>query len=106
MQPLAINILVRKDVVVNELRDCPSLPLDTEVRETEGPFIKNGQSRDTSNIGNTRQSNVRENRSGNQEWTIQKHKEHWVRKSQDEDTCRDTRMDVWNITMRQQTEIT
>ena len=76
--------------------------------------IKNGQSKDTGNIGYTRDStnkcqrkskwqsrmdnletlatlgtqetgqiNVRENRSGNQEWTIQRHWQHWVHKTQD-----------------------
>jgi len=29
--------------------------------------------------------NVRENRSGNQEWTIQINWQHWVHKKQDED---------------------
>ena len=29
--------------------------------------------------------NVRENRRGNQEWTIQRHWQHWVCKAQDED---------------------
>ena len=33
----------------------------------------------------TKQINVRENRRGNQEWTIQRHWQHWVHKSQDED---------------------
>jgi hypothetical protein len=76
--------------------------------------IKNGQSRDTGNIGytkhrtnkcyrkskwqsrmdnpetlatldtqNTEQINVRENQSGNQEWTIQRHWQHWMHKIQD-----------------------
>jgi hypothetical protein len=29
--------------------------------------------------------NVRETRRGNQEWKIQRHREHWVNKTQDED---------------------
>ena len=33
----------------------------------------------------TRQINVRENGRGNQEWTIQRHWQHWVHKTQDED---------------------
>ena len=28
--------------------------------------------------------NVRKNQSGNQEWTIQRHQQHWVHKTQDE----------------------
>jgi hypothetical protein len=46
--------------------------------------IKNGQSRDTGNIGYTRnRTKVRENQRGNQEWTIQRHWQHWVHKTQD-----------------------
>ena len=30
-----------------------------------------------------KQINVRENRRGNQEWTIQRHRQHWVHKTQD-----------------------
>ena len=33
----------------------------------------------------TKQINVRENRRGNQEWTIQRTWQHWVHKTQDED---------------------
>ena len=33
----------------------------------------------------TKQINVRENRRGNQEWTIQNHWQHYVHKTQDED---------------------
>ena len=33
----------------------------------------------------TKQINVRENRRGNQEWTIQRNYQHWVHKTQDED---------------------
>ena len=39
-------------------------------------------------IINTFQINVRENRSGNQEWTIQKHWQHWAYKTQDEDNLK------------------
>jgi hypothetical protein len=41
--------------------------------------IKNGQSRDTCNIGLVK--NARENRRGNQEWTIKRHLQHWVVKN-------------------------
>jgi hypothetical protein len=42
------------------------------LEKTKGA-IKNGQSRDTANIGNTKHgTKVRENQSGNQEWTIQR----------------------------------
>ena len=33
----------------------------------------------------TKQINVRENRRGNQEWTIQRNRQLWVHKTQDED---------------------
>jgi hypothetical protein len=33
----------------------------------------------------TKQINVRENRRGNQEWTIQRHWQHCVQRTQDED---------------------
>ena len=33
----------------------------------------------------TKKINVRENRRGNQEWTIQRYYQHWVQKTQDED---------------------
>jgi hypothetical protein len=46
--------------------------------------IKNGQSKETGNIGYTRhRTKVRENRRGNQEWTIQRNWQHWVNKTQD-----------------------
>jgi hypothetical protein len=46
--------------------------------------IKNGKSRDTGNIGYiTRRTKVRGNQRGNQEWTIQRHGQHWVHKTQD-----------------------
>jgi hypothetical protein len=41
------------------------------LENTEGA-IKNGQSRETDNIGYTGQINVREYRRGNQKWTVQK----------------------------------
>ena len=39
----------------------------------------------TLGIQDTEQINVRENRRDNQEWTIQRHWQHWVYKTQDED---------------------
>ena len=33
----------------------------------------------------TKQINVRETRRGNQEWTIQRHWQHWVHKTQEEE---------------------
>jgi len=33
----------------------------------------------------TKQINIRENRRGNQEWTIQRNWKHWIHKTQDED---------------------
>ena len=54
------------------------------LEKTKGA-IKNGQSRDTANIGNTKHgTKVRENQRGNQEWTIQRHCQHWEHKTQDE----------------------
>jgi hypothetical protein len=48
--------------------------------------IKNGQSKETGNIGYTRHmTKVRENRRGNQEFTIQRNWQHWVHKTQDKD---------------------
>ena len=46
------------------------------LEKTEGA-INNRQSRDTVNIGHTRR---RENRRGNQQWTIQRHWQHWPHK--------------------------
>jgi len=48
-----------------------------QIEKTEGPN-RNGQSRDTGNTGYTRQrtKTVRENRRGNQEWTVQRHWQH------------------------------
>jgi hypothetical protein len=54
------------------------------LEKTKGA-IKNGQSRDTANIANTKhRTKVRENQRGNQEWTIQRHCQHWEHKTQDE----------------------
>ena len=58
---------------------------DTRQRleKTKGT-IKNGQSRETGNIGYTRyKTKVRENQKDNQEWTIQRNWQHWVHKIQD-----------------------
>ena len=46
---------------------------------------------DTDNIGYTRhRTKVRENQRDNQEWTIQRHWQHWVHKKQDEDKQNNT----------------
>jgi hypothetical protein len=51
--------------------------------------------------------NVIENRSRNQEWTIQRNWQHWVHKTQDEDTSiKNTTKHALDTTMRKQTEIT
>jgi hypothetical protein len=47
--------------------------------------IKNGQSRDTGNIGYTRHRTKTNKTRGHQEWTIQRHWQHWVHKTQDKD---------------------
>ena len=52
--------------------------------KTEGS-IKNGQSRDTGNIGYTRHRTKTNKTRGNQEWTIQRHWQHWIHKKRDED---------------------
>ena len=53
------------------------------LEKTKGT-IKNGQSRETGNIGYTRyRTKVRENQRDNQEWTIQRNWQHWVYKIQD-----------------------
>ena len=53
------------------------------LEKTEGA-IKNGQSKETGNIGYTRhRTKVREIRRGNQEWTIQRNWQHWVHKTHD-----------------------
>jgi hypothetical protein len=55
------------------------------LEKSEGA-IKNGQSKETGNIGYTRHmTKVRENRRGNQEFTIQRNWQHWVHKTQDKD---------------------
>jgi hypothetical protein len=55
------------------------------LEKTKGA-IKNGQFRDTGNIGYTRHmTKVRENQRSNQECTVQRHWQHWVHKTQDED---------------------
>ena len=57
-----------------------------ELVKTKGA-IKNGHSRDTGNIEHTKQrtnKNVRENRRGNQEWTLQRHWLHWAHKTQEQ----------------------
>jgi hypothetical protein len=55
------------------------------LQKTKGA-IKNGQSRNSDNIGYTRhRTKIRENQRGNQEWTIQKLWQHWVHKTQDKD---------------------
>jgi hypothetical protein len=51
--------------------------LVTQGTQDEG-LIKNGQSRETGNTGNTR-------RRVNQEWTIQRNWQHRAHKTQDED---------------------
>ena len=50
------------------------------LENTEGA-IKNGQSRETGNIGYTRQINVREYRRGNQKWTIQRNWQHRIHRT-------------------------
>ena len=49
------------------------------LEKTKGT-IKNGQSRETGNIGYTTRyrTKVRENQRDNQEWTIQRNWQHWV----------------------------
>ena len=54
------------------------------LEKTKGT-IKNGQPRDTGNIEYTRhRTNVRENQKDNQEWTTQRHWQHWVHKTEHE----------------------
>ena len=59
---------------------------------TEGA-IKNGQSRETGNIGYTGQINVREYRRGNQKWTIQRNWQHRVHKTKK--NKRKTQHNMW-----------
>jgi hypothetical protein len=54
------------------------------LEKTKGA-IKNGQSRETGNIGYTRHRTKTNKTRGNQEWTIQRNWQHWVHKTQDED---------------------
>ena len=54
------------------------------LENTEGS-VKNGQSIDIGNIVYTRRINVREYRRGSQKWTIQRHRQHSVHKTQDAD---------------------
>jgi hypothetical protein len=64
---------------------CSMLPVLLE--KTKGT-IKNGQTRDTGNIEHTRhRTKGRENQRDNQEWTTQRHWQHWVHKSQDKGCC-------------------
>jgi len=51
--------------------------------------------------------NVRENRRGNQEWTIQRNWKHWVHKTQDEDKQnKNTTQYALDTTIHKQTQIT
>jgi hypothetical protein len=51
--------------------------------------------------------NVRENRRGNQQWTIQRNWQHWIHKTQDEDKqIKNTTQHALNTTMSKHTEIT
>ena len=50
------------------------------LENTEGA-IKNGQSRETGNIGYTGQINIREYRRGNQKWTIQRNWQHRIHRT-------------------------
>ena len=53
------------------------------LEKTKGT-IKNEQSRNSDNIGYTKhRTKVTEKQRGNQEWTIQKLRQHWVHKTQD-----------------------
>ena len=47
--------------------------------------MKNGQSRETVNIGYTRHGRRQTKLRGNEEWTIQRNWQHLVHKTQDED---------------------
>jgi hypothetical protein len=73
------------------------------VEKTEGA-IKNGQSRDTGNTGRMK-INVRENRRGNQEWTIQRHCNiGYTRRRQTKH--KNTTQYVLDTTIRKRTQIT
>jgi hypothetical protein len=58
---------------------------DTGQRQAKQGAIKNGQSRETGNIGYTRHRTKTNKTKGHQEWTIQRNWQHWVHKIQDED---------------------
>jgi hypothetical protein len=58
---------------------------DTGQRQAKQGAIKNGQSRETGNIGYTRYRTKTNKTRGLQEWIIQRHWQHWVHKTQDED---------------------
>ena len=58
---------------------------DTGQRQIKQGAIKNGQSRDTGNLRYTRHRTKTNKTRGNQEWTIQRHWQHWAHKTQDED---------------------
>ena len=45
--------------------------------------MDNLETQATPGTQDTGQINVRENREGNHEWTIQRHMQHWVHKTQD-----------------------
>ena len=50
---------------------------------------------------------VRENRRGNQQWTIQRNWQHWVHKTQDEEKqIKNTKHHALDTNMHKQTEIT
>ena len=46
--------------------------------------MDNPETQTTLGTHDTGRINVRENRRRNQEWTIQRHRQHWVHKTQDE----------------------
>jgi hypothetical protein len=58
--------------------------------------MDNREALSTFSTQDTGQINVRENRGGNQEWTIQRHWQHWVRKTQDKQTLEKTEWTIKN----------
>ena len=58
---------------------------DTGQRQIKQGAIKNRQSRDTGNLRYTRHRTKTNKTRGHQEWTIQRHWQHWVHKTQDKD---------------------
>jgi hypothetical protein len=61
----------------------------------------------STSYNNTLRRNVRENRRGNQQWTIQRNWQHWVHKTQDEDKqIKNTTQHALDTTMSKQTELT